>query len=220
MNIKRHTTSCISNGGFYSVFVHFDQKVSRNPPLLIYASAIGIFAKPGRYGGTYAHKDIAFEFWSAISAEFKLYLIKEFQRLKDDETNRNKLEWNLQRTLAKVNYRIHTVAIKENLIPPALPKEKINFVYTDEVDMLNMALFGMTTKQWRDKNPNALGNIRDNATTIDQLIVLSNLESINAVLLHQGLSQAERLAQINKTAITQMKSLTQMSEMQIKKIKG
>jgi hypothetical protein len=169
-------------------------------------NAIGIFAKAGRYGGTYAHKDIAFEFGSAISAEFKLYLIKEFQRLKADENDRLKLEWNLQRTLAKVNYRIHTDAIKENLIPPALPKEKINLVYADEADLLNMALFGLTAKQWRDKNPDTQGNIRD-AATIEQLVVLSNLESINAVLIHQGLSQPERLAQLNQIAITQMKSL-------------
>lgn len=169
-------------------------------------NAIGIISKSGRYGGTLAHKDIALEFASWISIEFKLYVIKEFQRLKEDETSRNKLEWNLQRTLAKVNYRIHTDAIKENLIPPALPKVKINFVYADEADMLNMALFGMTAKQWRDKNPEAQGNIRD-AATIEQLVVLSNLESINAVLIHQGLSQPERLAQLNKIAITQMKSL-------------
>jgi hypothetical protein len=169
-------------------------------------NAIGIFAKAGRYGGTYAHKDIAFEFGSAISAEFKLYLIKEFQRLKADENDRLKLEWNLQRTLAKVNYRIHTDAIKENLIPPALTKEKINLVYADEADLLNMALFGMTAKQWRDKNPDTQGNIRD-AATIEQLVVLSNLENINAVLIHEGLSQPERLAQLNQIAITQMKSL-------------
>ena len=169
-------------------------------------NAIGIVSKSGRYGGTFAHKDIALEFASWISIEFKLYIIKEFQRLKEDETNRNKLEWNLQRTLAKVNYRIHTDAIKENLLPTVLPKEKINFVYADEADMLNMALFGMTAKQWRDKNPDAEGNIRD-AATIEQLVVLSNLESINAVLIHQGLSQPERLSQLNKIAITQMKSL-------------
>jgi len=169
-------------------------------------NAIGIISKSGRYGGTFAHKDIALEFASWISIEFKLYVIKEFQRLKEDETSRNKLEWNLQRTLAKVNYRIHTDAIKENLIPPALPKEKINFMYADEADLLNMALFGMTAKQWRDKNPEVQGNIRD-AATIEQLVVLSNLESINAVLIHQGLSQPERLAQLNKIAITQMKSL-------------
>lgn len=181
-------------------------------------NAIGIISKSGRYGGTFAHKDIALEFASWISIEFKLYVIKEFQRLKEDETSRNKLEWNLQRTLAKVNYRIHTDAIKENLIPPALPKEKINYIYADEADMLNMALFGMTAKQWRDKNPEAQGNIRDEAT-IEQLVVLSNLESINAVLIHQGLSQPERLSQLNKIAITQMKSLTKKSESLIKKIK-
>lgn len=169
-------------------------------------NAVGLKASAGRYGGTYAHVDIALEFGMWISAEFKVYLIKEFKRLKEDESSRNNLEWNLQRTLAKVNYRIHTDAIKENLIPPALPKEKINYVYADEADMLNMALFGMTAKQWRDKNPEAQGNIRD-AATIEQLVVLSNLESINAVLIHQGLSQPERLLQLNKIAITQMKSL-------------
>ena len=169
-------------------------------------NAIGIISKAGRYGGTFAHKDIAFEFASWISIEFKLYIIKEFQRLKADENNRLKLEWNLQRTLAKVNYRIHTDAIKENLIPPTLSKDKINFVYADEADMLNMALFGMTAKQWRDENPKAEGNIRD-AATIEQLVVLSNMESINAVLIHQGLNQSEKLRQLNQIAITQMKSL-------------
>ncbi|HRO09681.1 MAG TPA: KilA-N domain-containing protein [Saprospiraceae bacterium] len=178
--------------------------------------AIGIFAKSGRYGGTYAHKDIAFEFGSAISAEFKLYLIKEFQRLKEDESDRLKLTWNLQRTLAKVNYRIHTDAIKKNIIPEALAKEKINFVYADEADMLNMALFGMTAKQWRDINPKADGNIRD-AATIEQLVVLSNMESINAVLIHQGLSQSERLTQLNNIAISQMKSL--LGNSNLKKLK-
>ncbi|MBC7389216.1 MAG: KilA-N domain-containing protein [Opitutaceae bacterium] len=171
-------------------------------------NAIGLIAKTGRYGsGTFAHKDIAFEFGSWLSAEFKLYLIKEFQRLKEDENNRLKLEWNLQRTLTKINYHIHTDAIKENLVPATLSKEKINFVYADEADMLNMALFGMTAKQWRNENPKAEGNIRDSAN-IEQLVVLSNMESINAVLIHQGLSQSERLEQLNKIAITQMKSLS------------
>jgi len=179
-------------------------------------NAIGIVSKSGRYGGTFAHKDIALEFASWISIEFKLYVIKEFQRLKEDETSRNKLEWNLQRTLAKVNYHIHTDAIKENLIPASLTKEQINFVYANEADMLNMALFGMTAKQWRDANPKAEGNIRD-AATIEQLVVLSNLESINAVLIHQGLPQSERLTQLNKIAITQMKSL--LSNKNIKKLK-
>jgi len=169
-------------------------------------NAIGIISKSGRYGGTFAHKDIAFEFASWISIEFKLYLIKEFQRLKDDESDRLKLEWNLQRTLAKVNYRIHTDAIKENLVPKELSKQEISTIYASEADMLNMALFGKTALQWRSENPEADGNIRDMAT-IEQLVVLSNLESINAVLIHQGLSQSERLLQLNQVAITQMKSL-------------
>jgi len=169
-------------------------------------NAIGLKATAGRYGGTYAHPDIAFEFGMWVSAEFKIYLIKEFQRLKADENNHLKLTWNLQRTLAKVNYSIHTDAIKENLIPETLTKEKTSFVYADEADMLNVALFGMTAKQWRDANPKAEGNIRD-AATIEQLVVLSNMESINAVLIHQGLQQSERLMQLNKIAITQMKSL-------------
>lgn len=169
-------------------------------------NAIGLKASAGRYGGTYAHKDIAFEFGMWISAEFKIYLIKEFQRLKDDENNRLKLEWNLQRTLAKVNYRIHTDAIKEKLIPPVLSGQQINFVYASEADILNVALFGMTANQWRETNPRLEGNIRDYAT-IEQLVILSNLESINAVLIHQNLSQHQRLQQLNNIAITQMRSL-------------
>lgn len=169
-------------------------------------NAIGIISKSGRYGGTFAHKDIAFEFASWISIEFKLYVIKEFQRLKADENDRLKLEWNLQRTLAKVNYHIHTDAIKENLIPKELSKAQISLVYANEADLLNMALFGFTAKQWRDANPEKEGNVRDYAT-IEQLVVLSNLESINAVLINQGLSQSERLKQLNQIAITQMKSL-------------
>ena len=180
-------------------------------------NAIGIISKAGRYGGgTFAHKDIAFEFGSWLSPEFKLYLIKEFQRLKESENDRLKLEWNLQRTLAKVNYHIHTDAIKENLIPKELSKTKINFVYANEADMLNVALFGMTAKDWRDKNPKTEGNIRD-AATIEQLVVLSNMESINAVLIHQGLKQNERLQQLNKIAITQMKSL--VNNLTLKKLK-
>ena len=179
-------------------------------------SAIGIISKSGRYGGTFAHKDIAFEFASWISSEFKLYLIVEFQRLKEDENDRLKLEWNLQRTLAKVNYHIHTDAIKENLIPKELDKTQINFVYANEADLLNVALFGVTAKQWRDVNPNAGGNIRDQAT-LEQLVVLSNLESINALLIHQGLSQSERLVQLNTVAITQMKSLVNSTH--LKKLK-
>ncbi len=169
-------------------------------------NAIGMYVSAGRYGGTYAHKDIAFEFGSAISAVFKLYLIKEFQRLKEDENDRLKLDWNLQRTLSKVNYHIHTDAIKENLIPAKLSKQQISFVYADEADLLNMALFGITAKQWRGENPKAKGNIRDEAS-LEQLVVLTNLESINAMLIKQKLSQAERLLQLNEMAIVQMKSL-------------
>ena len=169
-------------------------------------NAIGIVSKTGKYGGTFAHRDIAFEFATWISAEFKFYFIKEFQRLKEDENDRLKLSWNLQRTLAKVNYHIHTDAIKANLIPATLSKEKINFMYADEADMLNMALFGKTALQWRGENPNADGNIRDFAT-IEQLVVLSNLESINAMLIHQGFPQTERLAKLNQIAISQMNSL-------------
>ena len=179
-------------------------------------NAIGITSKSGRYGGTFAHKDIAFEFASWISIEFKLFIIKEFQRLKEDENDRLKLTWNLQRTLAKVNYRIHTDAIKENLVPKELNKQQISFVYANEADMLNVALFGMTAKQWRDANPKAEGNIRDTAS-IEQLVVLSNMESINAVLIHQGLQQSDRLRQLNSIAITQMKSL--LGNESLKKLK-
>ena len=178
--------------------------------------AIGIVTKVGSGGGTYAHIDIALEFASWISAEFKLYLILEFKRLKAEENDNQKLTWNLQRTLAKVKYRIHTDAIKENLIPPTLSKEKIHIVYADEADLLNVALFGLTAKQWREANPKAEGNIRDEAT-IEQLVVLSNMESINAVLIHQGLPQHLRLQQLNSVAITQMKSL--MTNTQIKNLK-
>jgi hypothetical protein len=178
--------------------------------------AIGITATAGRYGGTYAHKDIAFHFGMWISPKFQLLLVKEFQRLKEDENDRLKLEWNLQRTLAKVNYHIHTDAIKENLIPKEISKSQIQFIYADEADLLNVALFGMTAKQWRDDNPDKTGNVRDYAT-IEQLVVLSNLESINAVLIHQGLTQPERLKQLNQTAIQQMKSL--VNNLHVKKLK-
>lgn len=169
-------------------------------------NAKGIISKKGNNGGTFAHQDIAFEFASWVSSGFKLYLIKEFQRLKTDENDRLKLDWNLQRTLSKVNYHIHTDAIKENLIPAKLSKQQISFVYANEADLLNMALFGKTAKQWREDNPKAKGNIRDEAN-IEQLVVLTNLESINAMLIKQKLSQAERLAQLNEMAIVQMKSL-------------
>ena len=172
-------------------------------------NAIGIIAKPGRYdGGTFAHKDIAFEFASWLSAEFKYLLIIEFQRLKEDETRRLSLEWDLQRTLSKINYRIHTDAIKEHIIPNTVTKEQITHTYAEEADLLNVALFGMTAKQWRDANRDLKGNIRDYATLV-QLVVLSNMESINALLIQQQLTQGERLVQLNKVAITQMRSLVE-----------
>ena len=170
--------------------------------------AIGIQSKAGRYGGgTYAHKDLAFEFGSWLSPEFKLYLIKEFQRLKEDENKRLSLEWNLNRTLSKINYRIHTDAIKENIIPSNITKEQANFVYANEADILNVALFGKTAKQWRDENPKLEGNIRDYAT-IEQLLVLANIESMNAEFIRMKLSQSERLVKLNEIAIIQLKSLT------------
>jgi len=168
--------------------------------------AIGITSKSGRYGGTFAHRDIASECASWISSEFKLYLIVEFQRLKDEENDRLKLDWNLQRTLAKINYRIHTDAIKETLIPASITKAQASTVYASEADMLNVALFGQTAKQWRDAHPEAEGNIRDHAP-LEQLVVLTNLESLNSVLIRQGLPQSERLATLNGIAITQMKTL-------------
>jgi hypothetical protein len=179
-------------------------------------NAKGIISKTGKYGGTFAHRDIAFEFATWISAEFKFYFIKEFQRLKEDENERLQLNWNLQRTLAKVNYRIHTDAIKEIIIPKLVGQKETNLVYANEADLLNVALFGKTALQWRTENVTAKGNIRDEAS-IEQLVVLSNMESINAVLIHNGLNQTERLIQLNKMAITQMKSLLQNST--IKKLK-
>ena len=168
-------------------------------------NAIGFIVKSGRYGGTYAHKDIAFKFASWISVEFELYVVKEFQRLK--ETEQKQLGWTVKRELAKINYRIHTDAIKENLIPQELSKQQISFVYASEADILNMALFGMTAKQWRDENPDKKGNIRDYAN-VSQLVCLVNLENLNAHFIAQKLSQAERLRILNKTAIQQMRLLT------------
>jgi hypothetical protein len=168
--------------------------------------AIGLRATAGRYGGTYAHSDIAFEFGMWISAEFKIYLVKEFQRLKEEESNHLKLNWNLQRTLSKINYQIHTDAIKENLIPVELTKKQISYIYADEADLLNMALFGKTAAEWRNSNIDSEGNIRDYAT-LEQLVVLTNMESLNAVLISQRLTQSDRLLQLNRIAITQMKSL-------------
>jgi hypothetical protein len=213
----------INNPGFNSVeFDLIRKKTGLNTFVLSVKKwidqthAIGLIASAGRYGGTYAHRDIAFEFGSWLSPEFKLYLIKEFQRLKEDENSRLQLEWNLQRTLAKVNYRIHTDAIKENLIPNQISKQHINIVYASEADVLNVALFGITAKEWRDANPKLDGNIRDYAH-IEQLVVLSNLESINALLIHQGLKQIERLKQLNEIAISQMRSL--LTDKTVKRLK-
>ena len=169
--------------------------------------AIGIVSHTGRYGGTYAHKDIAFEFASWISVEFKLYLIKEFQRLKEDENRRLSLAWNLNRTLSKLNYRIHTDAIRAHLIPAAVTPDQAAITYANEADILNVALFGQTAKQWRDGSPNAEGNMREYAT-IEQLLVLANIESMNAELIHMGLSQGDRLKRLNEIAIRQMQVLT------------
>jgi hypothetical protein len=176
-------------------------------------NAIGLHAKAGRYGGTFAHKDIAFEFGSWLSPEFKLYLIKEFQRLKDEESRATSLEWNFQRTLSKVNYKIHTDAIKERLVPPRLTPAQTSIIYASEADLLNVALFGLTAAQWRQDNPDQSGNMRD-AATLEQLVVLSNLESINAVFIHQGLASKDRLEQLNAIAITQMRSLIGLNAMQ------
>ena len=172
--------------------------------------AIGLVSKSGRYGGTYAHKDIAFEFASWISVEFKLYLIKEFQRLKQDENQRLSLAWNLNRTLSKLNYRIHTDAIQTHLIPAAITTAQAAITYANEADLLNVALFGLTAKQWRDANADRDGNMRDYAT-IEQLLVLANIESMNAELIHMGLAQADRLKRLNEIAIRQMQVLTSAS---------
>ena len=169
-------------------------------------NAIGLIAKAGRYGGTYAHKDIAFEFASWVSVEFKLYLTKEFQRLKKSETK--ELDWNIKRNLTKINYRIHTDAIKENLIPQNLNKQQISYVYANEADVLNMALFGKTAKQWREDNTNEKGNIRDYAN-VSQLVCLSNLENLNAVFINEGYKQSKRLEKLNQIAIQQMKILVE-----------
>jgi hypothetical protein len=169
--------------------------------------AIGLSSKAGRYGGTYAHKDIAFEFASWVSVEFKLYLIKEFQRLKDDENRRLSLAWNLNRTLSKLNYRIHTDAVKAHLIPPEVTPAQAAITYASEADVLNVALFGQTAKQWRDANPKLEGNMRDHAT-IEQLLVLANIEGMNAEFIHMALPQSDRLKRLNQIAIRQMQTLT------------
>jgi len=169
-------------------------------------NAIGLVSKAGRYGGTYAHSDIAFEFASWVSAEFKLYIIKDYKRLKKDENSRLNLDWNLHRELSKINYRIHTDAIKENLIPPQLTRSQVSMKYASEADKLNVAVFGMTAKQWRDKNPDKKGNIRDEAN-LNQLLVLANMESYNAILIEEGKSQADRLVVIRESVIRKFGTL-------------
>ena len=169
-------------------------------------NALGFIVKSGRYGGTYAHKDIAFKFASWISVEFELYIVKEFQRLKAEE--QKQLGWDVKRQLTKINYRIHTDAIKENLIPDSITKQQISYVYANEADVLNMALFGKTAKQWRDENPDKKGNIRDYAN-VTQLVCLANLENLNAVFINESLQQSERLLKLNQIAIQQMKILLQ-----------
>jgi hypothetical protein len=180
-------------------------------------SAVGIVSKRGRYGGTFAHKDIAFEFASWISVEFKLYLIKEFQRLKEDENSRLSLAWNLNRTLSKLNYRLHTDAIQTHLIPPEVTPARAAMTYASEADVLNVALFGHTAAEWRRANRGKKGNVRDHAT-VEQLLVLANIEGMNAELIHMGLSQGERLKRLNEIAIRQMRVLTTAPA--VKQLKG
>ena len=173
-------------------------------------SAIGIVSKPGRYGGTYAHSDIAFEFASWVSAEFKLYIIKDYQRIKTAENSRLSLNWNLNREISKLNYRIHTDAIKENLIPLELTKEQMAYTYANEADLLNVALFGKTAKQWREMNIHKKGNMRDYAN-LNQLLVLSNMESYNAILIEQGKTQSERLVLLRNLAVKQIKIMESLN---------
>lgn len=177
-------------------------------------SAVGIVSKSGRYGGTFAHRDIAFEFASWISVEFKLYLIKEFQRLKEDENRRLSLAWNLNRTLAKINYRLHTNAIQAHLIPAEVTPKQASITYANEADLLNVALFGQTAREWRDANPDKEGNMRDHAT-LEQLLVLANIENMNAEFIHMELPQGERLKRLNAIAIRQMQTLTARTAKQL-----
>ena len=182
--------------------------------------AIGLFTKSGRYGGgIYAHIDIAFEFASWISPEFKLYIIKDYQRLKSDENSRLSLNWNLNREIAKLNYRIHTDAIKNHLIPSELTPEQISYKYANEADMLNVVLFGKTAKQWRDENPGKQGNIRDEAE-LSQLLVLANMESYNAILIGQGKTMSERIVLLRELAVKQMETLSMVSMDGIKQLPG
>ncbi|PKM64915.1 MAG: DNA-binding protein [Firmicutes bacterium HGW-Firmicutes-20] len=182
-------------------------------------NAIGIVSKPGRYGGTFAHSDIAFEFASWISAEFKLYIIKDYKRLKADESSRLSLGWNLHREISKLNYRIHTEAIKENLLPPELTSFQISMTYASEADVLNVALFGKTAKEWREESLDVKGNLRDNAT-LNQLLVLANMESYNAILIEQGKSQTERLQLLNSLALHQLRAIEDIGIREIKKLEN
>ena len=184
---------------------------------IVTTNATGIISKSGRYGGTFAHKDIAFEFASWVSAEFKLYIIKDYQRLKADENSRISLEWNVNRIISKINYKIHTDAIKENLIPAQVTDRQQSFMYANEADLLNVALFGKIAKEWREQNPDVKGNMRDDAN-IQQLIVLSNMESMNAELIKQGVEQTQRLLILNKMAIEQMTSILRSAA--VKKLGG
>ena len=178
-------------------------------------NAIGIVSKAGRYGGTFAHSDIAFEFASWISAEFKLYIIKDYKRLKNDESSRLSLGWNLNREISKLNYRIHTDVIKENLIPPELAPHKLSITYASEADLLNVALFGITAKQWHETNSDKSGNIRDYAT-LNQLLVLANMESYNSILIEQGKPQAERIQLLNQLAIRQLEAIRESMRGQLR----
>ena len=217
------TWEIIHNPHFNVVeFDHF-RKSAGLPSFVLSASewiertcAIGITVKKGRYGGTYAHKDIAFEFGSAISVPFKLYLIEEFQRLKKEELQQ--FGWSTKRELSKINYRIHTDAIKHNLIPNKITNQQANIIYANEADVLNVAMFGMTAKQWRDNNPTLKGNIRDYAT-VNELICLSNMENLNAVFIEQGIPQSERIIKLNQIAIHQISVLGNYDDTERKLLK-
>ena len=180
-------------------------------------NAVGIISKSGRYGGTFAHKDIAFEFASWVSPEFKLYVIQDYQRLKSTESHQKALDWNVKRLLSKANYKIHTDAVKQNRIPPNITKKQEGYIYANEADLLNIALFGKTAAQWRQENPDAKGNIRDSAT-IEQLLVLTNLENLNAEMINRGISAYERLISLNEIAIKQLTILSNNSS--VKKLKS
>ena len=214
----------LNNGHFNSLeFEGIRKEAGRNSYFLSIkkwiasTGAIGLDARAGRYGGTFAHRDIAFEFGSWLSPEFKLYLIKEFQRLKDEESRAAAVPWNFQRMLAKVNYKIHTDAIKEVLIPARVTPQQVSAIYATEADLLNVAIFGRTAEEWRRSNRGKIGNMRDEAS-LEHLVVLSNLESINAMLIHQGMSTSERLKRLNGIAIGQMRS--QVDSRAVRKLKG